>query len=124
MITYQLPKEYNDIPSLEVQKASIMLNFDFKLVEMIMRMPVRHEYNNDGIAEDLYTTWKMYHEDEFRYSTEKDLKELASKLLDECICTYNERHDNLIWTGTGPFRAICRYGILELMFVLEEWHYD
>ena len=124
MITYQQPKNYDDIPSLSEQKASIMTNFNFKLVEMVMRMPVQYEYNDNGIVDDTYHTWKMYHNDGFRYSTEKDLKELASKLLDDCITHYNEKHANLIWIGTGPFKAFCRYGILELMFVLEAWHCD
>ena len=52
MITYQQPKNYDDIPSLSEQKASIMTNFYFKLVEMVMRMPVMHEYNDNGIVDD------------------------------------------------------------------------
>ena len=54
-----------------------------------------------------------------------DFFSFATRLdLDDCITNYNEKHTNLIWIGTGPFKAFCRYGILELMFVLEAWHCD
>lgn len=122
MIKYQIPEDW-DIPSLSEQKKEIMQNFNFELVEMIMRIPTRSEYDSAGELMGVYRPWKMWC-DTFKNPTVVDLKKLADKLLSDVIRNYLSLKSPFISIRTGPFKVICRYGVLELMFVMEEWHCD
>ena len=112
-----------NIPSLKEQKEDILQNFNFDDVAMIMGMPCKRYNDNDKYP--AYSTWRMYHPKlgYIQYSSSQ-LKELADSLLSQVIGTYITTKDNLIYVSTGPFRAEYRYGILELMFIMDSYSYD
>ena len=108
----------DDVPNLNEQKQDILNNFDFDQVEMIMSMPCLKE------SEDLYRPWKMIYDGKLVHYNKALLKDLADKLLSEVIELYIQSNDELIYTATGPFKAECRHGILELSFVVNRWSWD
>ena len=112
-----------NIPSLKDQKEDILQNFNFDDVAMIMGMPCKRY--NDNNKYPAYNTWRMYHPKlgYIQYSGSQ-LKELADSLLSQVINTYIITKNNLIYVSTGPFRAEYRYGILELMFIMDSYSYD
>lgn len=109
-------------PSLREQKEDTLQNFNFDDVAMIMGMPCKRY--NDG-EDPVYSTWRMYHPrlGYIQYSSSQ-LKELADSLLSEVIDTYINTGHDLIFVRTGPFKAECRYGILELMFIMDSYSWD
>lgn len=111
-----------DIPSLGEQKEDILQNFNFDDVAMVMSMPCKRY--NDG-EYPVYSTWRMYHPrlGYIQYSSSQ-LKELANSLLSQVIDTYINTGHDLISVRTGPFKAECRYGILELMFIMDSYSWD
>lgn len=117
-------KEYKDsIPSLHEQYDFIMDNFDFDYVlEFMKSNRSRREYRDDGsyIAHE----WKVYHNGEFRVPTLDELRNLAGSLLSEVIRNYEKVKSRYTYIATGPFKALCRDGILELSCIIESWSYD
>lgn len=111
-----------NIPSLKEQKENILLNFNFDDVAMVMSMPCKR---GGGSEYPLYRTWRMYHPTlgYIQYSSSQ-LKELAASLLSQVIDTYINTGHDLISVRTGPFKAECRYGILELMFIMDSYSWD
>lgn len=111
-----------NIPSLKEQKEDILQNFNFDDVAMIMSMPCKRYNDNDKYP--TYSTWRMYHPKlgYIQYSGSQ-LKELADSLLSQVISTYINTGHDLIYVSTGPFRAEYRYGILELMFIMDSYSY-
>jgi len=107
------------IPDLISQKQDILKNFNFDLVHMIMSTACRAVYDNNGKPTGFYEPWTYYYN---RVPSIAELKQVASDLLDDVI--KNNDINKVIWTGTGGFKAVNRYGILNLMFILEEWQCD
>ena len=104
MIQYKLSDP--DLPSLEKQKAEILKCFNFDLVAMVMNSACRAVYDDEGIP------------------TVEDLKQNADRLLTDVIKNYRKNGGPLNYIGCGGFKACCRYGVLELEFVLESWSWD
>lgn len=94
-----------------------MENFDFDKVLEYMQWSHR-EYDDEGKS-----TWKMY-VDEHRVPTLYELSRNASVLLREVMKLYNDNKSPYLSIATGPFKVICRYGMLELIACLETWSYD
>lgn len=115
-----------DLPSLEKQKADILKCFNFDLVAMVMNSACRAIYDDDGIPTGEYRQWQTYNKDKgiLTQPTAKELKQDADKLLTDVIKDYHKFHNPLHYIGCGGFKAICRYGVLELEFVLESWSWD
>lgn len=127
-----LEQKYDTLP-LEQQKKDILENFDFAIVASIMAIPCKPVYKWDvtqsNTAEESceivgYEPWKMYiRTDEYKVPNEGELRFLAIRLLDDVIkCAKSGGNYHTI--ATGPFKAIYRYGILELDFVMETWSCD
>lgn len=122
-------KESEILPSLEWQFDNIMENFDFKHVYMMMCWDkARVDYDDEGNHVD-YSQWKMCNlnssNNDLSLPSITDLKTMASKMLKEVIrFSKNNSKSKFYCTGTGPFKAIYRYGILELECVFENWSYD
>lgn len=125
-------KESEILPSLEWQFDNIMENFDFKHVYMMMCWDkARVDYDDEGNHVS-YSKWVMYtgngglsDVNSFKVPTIEELKTMASKMLKEVIrFSKNNSKSKFYCTGTGPFKAIYRYGILELECVFENWSYD
>lgn len=112
----------DDVPSIEDQIHDILTNFSFNLVVEYMEYFGRGVYNEQGdfVGRE---RWKMMCEDGFHVPTVPDLKSLAKRLLEDAGKRY-PNHGNYVYVATGPFKALCRYGILELNFVPESWSYD
>lgn len=114
-----------DCPSLEEQFDSIMRNFDFDKVLDYMKWDKSHrEYDDYGHC--IKTgPWKVFIQpNEFRIPTCGELIESAAKLLRGVMAVYKNQPENFISMHTGPFKVICRYGVLELIACLEYWSYD
>lgn len=112
----------DDIPPLNDQLNEIMSNFDFNRVATFMSWEKSHRiYDDEGncIREE---PWKVVGKT-YAVPTEVELKNLAKSLLDQVIERY-EPEKQFVYVGTGPFKVICRYGILELMCVIEYWSCD
>lgn len=137
-ITYKCNCE-DDIPPIEEQFKDIMENFDFKHVAMMMNWEyARVEYDDDGNHLG-YDKWKTLHRPEnstgsveelfdpinLRVPTVAELKRDAENLLKSVIRfhKYNPR-SRFYMTATGPFKATCRYGILELECIFTSWSCD
>lgn len=123
-----------DIPSIEEQFISIMENFDFKHVHMMMDWDKsRVEYDDDGNHIN-YNKWKIYHRPKYltvdfkidlHVPTIEELKEIAENLLKAAINFYKTNPRCPYYsTATGPFKVTCRYGILELECIFTSWSYD
>ncbi len=114
-------KTYSDIPSLADQYENIMKNFDFDRVQEFMSWEKSHRtYDDDGNCESK-SPWRMYcGPGEYRIPTVEDLKECARSLLTRVM----QSKEPVAYIATGPFKAILRYGMLELDCVIESWHYD
>ena len=109
---------YDNEKPLEQQKKDIMQNFNFDLVEMVMHIPIIDNGNRS------YSPWKLFNSKKLVQPTKEMLVDLADRLLSDVITSYKTKQQNLIWQQCGPFRVVCRYGILELMFVVEYWSCD
>lgn len=110
-----------DVLSLEKQRADILSNFDFKTTAMIMASPCRPIWDDNYENILGYEPWTMWDGDIQRVYNEGELRQLAKSLLDEVIKVSD---GNITTIATGPFKAIYRYGILELDFVMETWSLD
>lgn len=115
-----------DLPSLEKQKAEILQCFNFDLVAMVMNSACQAIYDDNGVATGEYHQWKTYNIKEHKLTqpTVEELKQSADRLLTDVIKSYHQFHNPLHYIGCGGFKAICRYGVLELEFVLESWSWD
>lgn len=115
-----------DVPSLEKQKAEILKCFNFDLVAMVMQSACRAIYNDEGEATGTYHQWQTYSlsKQKLRQPTADELKQDADKLLTDVIKEYRQVHNPLHYIGCGGFKATCRYGVLELEFILESWSWD
>lgn len=115
-----------DLPSLEKQKADILKYFNFDLVAMVMNSACRAVYDDEGIPTGKYYQWQTYNKNKgaLTQPTVEDLKQNADELLTEVIKSYRQFHNPLHYIGCGGFKASCRYGVLELEFVLESWSWD
>ena len=119
-------KFHEDLPSLNEQLNEIMENFDFNKVVTFM------EWNKSYRVYDDYGNcikeeqWKLSNKRGYVVPTESELRSLAKSLLEEVIKLYksNDPDNQFIWVGTGPFKVVCRFGILELMCVIAYWSYD
>lgn len=125
MIRYQ-PKINSDIPSLEYQKAEILANFNFNLMALVMSSACKAYYDEDCNETGAYTTWKIYNANTrvLEQPTAQSLKENADNLLSEVIANYRTGKSDYCYIGCGGFKATCRYGILELEFIVESWSWD
>lgn len=129
----------NDIPPIEEQFEDIMKNFDFKHVHMMMKWEyARVEYDDDGNHIN-YHKWTTFHKPEnsdgsveelfnpanLRIPTIEELKKDAERLLKEVIrLAKTNRRSKFYMIGTGPFKAVYRWGIIELECVFESWSCD
>lgn len=108
---------------LEEQYKSIMENFD-KVLEYMQWDKSHREYDDEGRCIGK-STWKMYvGPNEHRVPTLYELSRNASVLLREVMKLYNDNKSPYLSIATGPFKVICRYGMLELIACLETWSYD
>ena len=125
MIKYQ-PKINPDIPSLEYQKAEILANFNFNLMALVMSSACRAYYDNDCKETGAYTTWKTFNANTrtLEQPTAESLKKDADGLLSDVIANYRTGKSDYCYIGCGGFKATCRYGILELEFIVESWSWD
>lgn len=121
----QVKKDIEAIPTLEAQYEEIMKYFDFDKVSEFMHWDKSYrEYDDQGRCVGK-SQWKMVTPNKtFEVPSIDTLKQLASRLLSEVIEKYQKTKNDLIYIGTGPFKASCRYGILELDCVIEHWYYD
>lgn len=112
-------------PSLEEQYEEIMKNFDFLHVQQMMTWEkARVEYDED-LNHIGYDQWKMMIGEKFKVPTVKELQDFASKQLKSAINFAKKNPRNKFYmTGSGPFKIVCRYGILELTCDFESWSYD
>lgn len=115
-----------DLPSLEKQKEDILKYFNFDLVAMVMNSACRAKYDGDGMPTGEYYQWQIYNTDKgtLIQPTVEDLKQNADILLTDVIKNYRKNGGPLNYIGCGGFKACCRYGVLELEFVLESWSWD
>ena len=115
-----------DLPSLEQQKTDILKCFNFDLVAMVMNSACRAVYDDEGIPTGEYHQWRTYNKNKgaLTQPTVEDLKQNADKLLTDVIKNYRRDGGPLNYIGCGGFKACCRYGVLELEFVLESWSWD
>lgn len=120
--TVNLEEKY-DISPIEKQRADILNNFDFKTTAMIMASPCRPVWDDDYKNIMGWEPWKMWSKSGMKLFNEGELRYLAADLLDNVIKS-SKSGGNIHITATGPFKAIYRYGILELDFVMETWSED
>lgn len=115
-----------DLPSLEKQKADILKYFNFDLVAMVMNSACRAVYDDEGIPTGKYYQWQTYNKNKgtLTQPTVEDLKQNADELLTDVIKNYRRDGGPFNYIGCGGFKACCRYGVLELEFVLESWSWD
>lgn len=128
----------DDIPPIEEQYQDIMKNFDFSHVHMMMEWDKARAIRDDEGRTIGYKQWKTFHEPTDFNSTEQlldpsnlkvptiqELKKDAEQLLKSAIRFHkaNPRCRFYI-TATGPFKVTCRYGILELECIFEDWSWD
>lgn len=116
------PKKVNsEIESLEKQRADILTNFDFKTTAMIMASPCKPIWDENYENIVGYEPWTMWCGDRKKVFNEGELRQLAKRLLDDVIKNNTGKINTI---ATGPFKAIYRFGILELDFVMESWSVD
>ena len=115
-----------DLPSLEKQKEDILKYFNFDLVAMVMNSACRAKYDGDGMPTGEYYQWQIYNTNKgtLIQPTVEDLKQNADILLTDVIKNYRKNGGPLNYIGCGGYKACCRYGVLELEFVLESWSWD
>lgn len=111
-----------DVSFLNAQIDDIMKNFDFdKILEYMSWDKSYRMYDDDGKC-IRKSPWKMYiHPGEYRVPSISDLKTLAKDLLTQVIENYKNSKSTFVFVATGPFKAVCRYGRLELIGVVEYW---
>lgn len=118
-------RNFSDAPPLDVQCDYIMKNFDFDKVLEYMSWDKSHRiYDDDGKCVGK-SPWRMYiSPGEYRAPSISDLRALARDLLTQVIRNYRNSKSTFVSISTGPFKAMCRYGILELIGVIESWSDD
>lgn len=118
-------KNFSDALSLDVQCDYIMKNFDFDKVLEYMSWDKSHrKYDDDGKCIEK-SPWRMYMSPgEYRVPSISDLRILARDLLIQVIKNYRNSKSALVSISTGPFKAMCGYGRLELIGVIESWGDD
>lgn len=118
-------RNFSDVLPLDVQCEHIMKNFDFDKVLEYMSWNKSHRiYDDDGKCVGK-TQWKIFiGPGEYRVPTISELKTLAKDLLTQVIRNYRNSKSPLVYVATGPFKAMCRYGTLELVGVIESWSND
>ena len=111
-----------DVSSLNAQIDDIMKNFDFdKVLEYMSWDKSYRRYDDDGKCVGK-SPWKIFiHPGEYRVPSISDLKTLAKDLLTQVIENYKNSKSTFVFVATGPFKAVCRYGRLELIGVIEYW---
>ena len=111
-----------DVSSLNAQIDDIMKNFDFdKVLEYMSWDKSYRMYDDDGKCVGK-SPWKIFiHPGEYRVPSISDLKTLAKDLLTQVIRNYENSKSTFVFVATGPFKAVCRYGRLELIGVIESW---
>lgn len=116
---------FSDAPPLDVQYNYIMENFDFDKVLEYMSWDKSHRtYDDDGKCVGK-SPWRMYiSPGEYRVPSISDLRALARDLLTQVIRNYRNSKSTFVSISTGPFKAMCRYGMLELIGVIESWSDD
>lgn len=117
-----------DIPPIEEQFQDIMDNFDFKHVQMMMNWDkARVNYDDDGNHTD-YHQWKVWQGGDWsnlKVPTVLELRKDAERLLKSAIEFQKKNPRNKFYmTGTGPFKVMYRWGMLELMCVFTDWSCD
>lgn len=137
MLTRKQTCDCSDIPPIEEQFQEIMNYFDFRHVQMMMEWDkARVDYNDDG-SHMSYHKWETFHRQSddvikdlgnpanYKVPTVLELRKDAERLLKEVIrlAKVNPRV-KFHMVGTGPFKAIYRYGIIELECVFENWSCD
>ncbi len=109
---------------LMAQYEDIMKNFDFdRVVEFMNWNKSYRVYDDDGKCCGK-TEWAMFCGGKFAVPSEAELRRLAESLLKETIQEYERKKSDFTYVASGPFKAICRYGILELDCVIEWWSND
>lgn len=118
-------RNFSDVSSLDVQCDYIMKNFDFDKVLEYMSWDKSHrEYDDDGKCVGK-SPWRMcISPGEYRVPSISDLRTLAKDLLTQVIRNYINSKSAFVSISTGPFKAMCRYGRLELVGVIESWSDD
>lgn len=118
-------RNFSDAPPLDVQYNYIMENFDFDKVLEYMSWDKSHRtYDDDGKCVGK-SPWRMYiSPGEYRVPSISDLRALARDLLTQVIRNYRNSKSTFVSISTGPFKAMCRYGMLELIGVIESWSDD
>lgn len=118
-------RNFSDAPPLDVQYNYIMENFDFDKVLEYMSWDKSHRtYDDDGKCVGK-SPWRMHiSPGEYRVPSISDLRALARDLLTQVIRNYRNSKSTFVSISTGPFKAMCRYGMLELIGVIESWSDD
>ena len=118
-------RNFSDVPSLDAQYDDIMKNFDFdKVLEYMSWDKSYRIYNEDGKCIGK-SPWKIFiGPGEYRVPTISELRARARDLLTQVIRNYRNSKSPFISISAGPFKAMCRYGMLELIGVIESWGGD
>ena len=113
-------RNFSDAPPLDVQYDYIMENFDFdKVLEYMSWSKSYRIYDDDGKCIGK-SPWRIYiNPREYKVPSISDLRTLAGDLLTQVIKNYRNSKSTFVSISTGPFKAMCRYGILELVGVIE-----
>ena len=116
---------FNKEPSLQKQYEEIMEYFDFLHVQQMMHWEkALVTYDDDGNHQN-YHQWMMWIGNELKIPSIEELRAIASKLLKSTIrfAELNPKSE-FYMEGTGPFRAMYRYGALELLCDFKSWSND
>jgi hypothetical protein len=125
MLRKKSKQNHEDYLSLEKQYQNIMDCFDFLHVQQMMNWEKARVNYDDYLNHMSYSQWKIYINGAFKIPSIEELRHEASKLLKSAIdfAKRNPKTD-FYSTGTGPFKVIYRYGILELSCDFESWSCD
>lgn len=116
-------RNFSDAPPLDVQYNYIMENFDFDKVLEYMSWDKSHRTYDGEMCRKV--SLEMYiSPGEYRVPSISDLRALARDLLTQVIRNYRNSKSTFVSISTGPFKAMCRYGMLELIGVIESWSDD
>lgn len=116
---------YDDSPPLNIQYENIMKNFDFDRVHEFMNWEKsKRDYDDEGNCIDK-SSWKMFvAPNMYKIPDIGELRKCASRLLKNVMNMKENNKAPVISIATGPFKAIYRYGILELDCIIESWSDD
>lgn len=116
---------YSDSPPLNIQYENIMRNFDFDRVHEFMNWEKsKRSYDDEGNCIDK-SSWKMFVAPSiYKIPDISELRDCASRLLKGVMKVKETSKAPVIFMATGPFKAIYRYGILELDCIIGSWSDD